>query len=323
MLAQINANLMGRDAVFDTPFGSRQILYADYTASGRGLKFIEDYIQQKVLPFYGNTHTTTSITGVQTTGFRDEARDIIAKCVNAKSTGHDAEDCVIFTGSGSTGAVNKVLKVLGLDNPWKKSSNKERPVVFVGPFEHHSNLLPWRESGAEVIIIRENELGQVDTDMLKKLLIHYADRTLKIGSFGAASNVTGIITNVNEISALLHQHGALSFWDYATCAPYIDIDMNPNVSGELGPFVYKDAVFLSGHKFVGGPGTPGVLIIKKKLLNNAVPTNPGGGTVLYVTKEDHYYLSNKIEREEGGTPEILGSIRLGLAFDVIKAYHGA
>jgi len=188
----------------------------------------------------------------------------------------------------------------------------ERPVVFVGPYEHHSNELPWRESIADVVCIEEDPEGKVDAARLEAALQHYAARPLKIGSFSAASNVTGIETDVPRIAALLHAHGALSFWDYAAAGPYLEIDMNPDGAPESA----LDAVFLSPHKFVGGPGTPGVLAVKKELLRNRVPVVPGGGTVAYVGPDAHAYLTDPVRREEGGTPAIVESIRAGLVFQL-------
>ncbi|ETK76739.1 hypothetical protein F441_17268 [Phytophthora nicotianae CJ01A1] len=313
----ITRNVVGRQTLFESPFGSRVLCYADFTASSKPLQCVEDYLNREVMPLYGNTHTTTSITGLQTTCFRHEARQIVAQAVNAKITGRGAEDCVLFTGQGSTSAINKLVQALGLQQFSINALPDQKPVVFVGPFEHHSNLLPWRESAAEIVTIPENEHGQMDLKALETQLQMYAARPLKIGAFSAASNLTGVLADVDAVSALLHQHGALACWDYATCAPYVNIDMNPVVTDETRrPFVYKDAVFISGHKFIGGPGSPGVLIVKKRLLTNAVPTVPGGGTVFFVTENDHRYLSNRAEREEGGTPDILGSIRLGLAFEL-------
>jgi selenocysteine lyase/cysteine desulfurase len=200
-------------------------------------------------------------------------------------------------------------------------------VVFIGPFEHHSNELPWRETIADVVVIPEDREGHIDAARLEAELVRFADRPLKIGSFSAASNVTGIITDTHGISDLLHRHGALSFWDFAAAAPYVEIEMYGRCTRH--PKAYKDAVFLSPHKFVGGPGTPGVLVVRRDLLRNRIPTVPGGGTVDYVNPFEHHYLSDPAHREEGGTPAIVESIRAGLVFglkhavgtDVIHAHE--
>jgi selenocysteine lyase/cysteine desulfurase len=194
---------------------------------------------------------------------------------------------------------------------------RERPVVFIGPFEHHSNELPWRESIADVVTIPEDADGHVDQARLRAELERYADRPVKIGSFSAASNVTGIVSDTDGIATLLHEHGALSFWDFAACAPYVDIEM---LAPEGGPAAaYKDALFLSPHKFIGGPGTPGVLVVRRQLLTNRVPVVPGGGTVMYVNPSEHRYLDDPAHREEGGTPAIVESIRAGLVFQLKQA----
>jgi selenocysteine lyase/cysteine desulfurase len=230
---------------------------------------------------------------------------------------------VIFTGSGATGAIDKLVRILGLRLPSQLEDRyalsavippAERPVVFVGPFEHHSNELPWRESIAEVVEISADHDGHIDLDQLEARLTDFADRPLKIGSFSAASNVTGIVSDTTAIARLLHAYGALSFWDFAAAAPYVDITMSP-----ADPAARLDAVFISPHKLIGGPGTPGVLAVRRELVTNRVPSVPGGGTVAYVNPLEHVYLDDPVAREEGGTPDIVGSIRAGLVFQLKQA----
>ncbi|KAL0585889.1 hypothetical protein ABG067_004423 [Albugo candida] len=307
----ISANVVGATQTFESPFGSKVVCYADFTASGRAVQKIEDYIQKQVLPLYGNTHTTTSATGNQITAFRHEARQIIADTVNAKLIDGPNGDSVLFSGSGSTSAINKLVSILGLTTKYGSSN----AVVFIGPYEHHSNMLPWRESGAQVVNIPENDEGMIDLCYLEKKLKEFSKAVLKVGCFSAASNITGVLSDTDAISVLLHRYGALAIYDFATAAPHTVIDMNPVVEGDQKHLVYKDAIYFSGHKFIGGPGTPGVLVLKKKLFSKTCSTSqPGGGTVLYVTANNHKYLDNNEDREEGGTPDIIGSIRLGLAF---------
>ncbi|XP_048585215.1 uncharacterized protein LOC5521527 isoform X3 [Nematostella vectensis] len=301
MLDYLDENVIGGDTLFEGPYGQKKVIYCDYTASGRPLRFIEDYIRDYVYPLYANTHTTTTTTSRQTTHFRHEAREIIKECVNATD-----DDVVIFTGSGTTGAIHKLIHALEMGGDKAKTT-----VVFVGPFEHHSNILPWKESGAKIVRIRDTKQGTVDQDMLETNLKYYSRRGMHmLAAFSAASNVTGIMTDTVLIAELCHRYGALSFWDYATAAPYLKIDMN---ASKLG---YKDAVFLSPHKFAGGPGTPGVLIAKKSLFTNPIPGGCGGGTVLFVTRDTHLYLQDIESREEGGTPAIVESIRAGLVFQL-------
>jgi selenocysteine lyase/cysteine desulfurase len=320
LLDRIRQGLVGEGRILDGPYGRKRITYADYTASGRALDFVEDFIRHQVLSFYANTHTESSGTGLRTGRLREQARRLIRD-----SIGGTEDDLVIFCGSGATAAVNKLVGILELRIPHgleqryglrERIPAKQRPVVFVGPYEHHSNELPWRESIADVVVIDEDTNGHIDVTQLEQRLARYADRPLRIGSFSAASNVTGILTDTDRIAALLHQHGALSFWDYAAAGPYIPIRMHESAPGCLD---HKDAIFLSPHKFIGGPQTPGVLVVRRELVTNTVPTIPGGGTVAFVDPIGHRYLDDPVAREEGGTPAIIESIRAGLVFAVKDA----
>ena len=323
LIEYVRDRVIGDDVVLDGPFGPRRVTYADYTASGRGLRCIEAFIQEEVLPLYANTHTEMSGTGLQTTRFREDARRMIAKSVGATN-----DDVVLFCGSGATGAIHKLIDALNLRIPADLDAKygfsaqipaEERPVVFIGPYEHHSNELPWRESIADVITIPEDADGRLCLKALEAQLIATQDRPLRIGSFSAASNVTGIGSKTGETARLLHQYGALSFWDFAAAGPYVEMNMNLALDGEDGALAYKDAIFLSPHKFIGGPGTPGILVAKKHLFQNRVPTVPGGGTVSYVNAAEHRYHDDIVHREEGGTPAIVESIRAGLVFQLKEA----
>ncbi len=323
LIERIRASVIGDDEAVAGPFGIRRVTYADYTASGRALDFIEDYLRDAVLPLYANTHTESSGTGLQTSRFREEARRIIRDAV-----GGSDEHAVIFCGSGMTAAINKLVDILQMRIPADLDDRYglrahipavDRPVVLIGPYEHHSNELPWREAIADVVTIGEDRDGRIDLARLEAALVEHADRPVKIGSFSAASNVTGILSDTRAISVLLHRHGALSFWDFAAAGPYVRIEMAPHRPAPDGTtddaaLDYKDAVVLSPHKFIGGPGTPGVLVARRELLRNRVPVAPGGGTVAYVNPLEHVYLADPEQREEGGTPAIVESIRAGLVF---------
>lgn len=303
LVRRIRDSVIGDDALLPGPFGPRPVVYADHAASGRALSFVEDVIRHRVLPWYANTHTESSATGRQTTRLREEARRVVRDAI-----GGDERTVVIFTGSGSTGAIDKFRRILGMDHP---VPGRDRPVVFVGPYEHHSNELLWRESAVEVVRVREAAGGGVDAEHLDDELRRHAGRYPLIGSFSAASNVTGLRTDVDRVSALLHRHGALACWDFAAAGSHVPVRMRP---AQSDPLAYPDAVFLSPHKFPGGPGTPGILAVRRDLVRNRVPTVPGGGTISYVHTTGQHYLDDPAHREEGGTPAIVESIRAGLVF---------
>ncbi len=313
IFTRIRQGMIGQDIVLDTPFGARKLFYADYVASGRSYGPIEDIIRNRVLPLYANTHTESSATGRQSTAYREQARSIIARSINAGD-----KDAILFCGSGCTGAVDKLIRILRLSLPRgmqrfgidTEIAPEKRPVIFIGPYEHHSNDVQWRETIADVITIAETKHGLPCLQDLRKQVEKYKNRPIKIGSFSACSNVTGILTPVQPIAKLLHEYDAMACFDFAASAPYEPIDMNPEKGEAL------DAIFISPHKFIGGPGTPGLLVVKKKYVQNKTPVVPGGGTVSYVSPCAQAYLSDIEHREEGGTPDIIGAIRAGLAFDL-------
>ncbi|CAF1304467.1 unnamed protein product [Adineta ricciae] len=305
LLQYIEENVIGKDYIFQGPWGLRRMIYCDYTASGRPLHFIENYIKNSVLPLYGNTHSETSLCAQQSTKFREEARLIIKKSVNAND-----DDVLLFTGTGSTGAVHTLVVNFELHD----ETVRKNTVVIISTFEHHSNILPWKETGVEMIRIPTTQQGILDKAVFEERLQHYSKLNKRIiCSLNAASNISGILTDVDAISTLVHEHSGFVLWDYATAAPYVKIDMNASSTA------YKDAIFISTHKFIGGPGTPGLLIAKKRLFSLKAPKACGGGTVNFVTRTCHEYNHNIETREEGGTPDIVGCIRAGLVFQLKDA----
>jgi selenocysteine lyase/cysteine desulfurase len=308
-------NTVGIQQEFPTPFGNKKILYADWIASGRLYGPIETAMQEKILPFCGNTHTETSVTGTLMTKAYHQAKEYIKQAVNANEG-----DALIFAGSGMTAAINKLQRILGLRLPEncksyytitdnsKHSNNK--PVVFVTHLEHHSNHTSWLETIADVEIIAPTAEGLVDLTHFADLLKKYENRTLKIASISACSNVTGIITPYYEIAEMIHAVGGLCFVDFACSGPYVTMDMHPSNEAQQ-----LDVIFVSPHKFLGGPGTPGVMIINKKLYTNSVPDNAGGGTVKFTTPwKYHEFIDDIEEREDGGTPPFLQGIQAALSF---------
>jgi len=304
-LADLRAGLIGEGVMIPGADGPVPLVYADYVASGRALRQVEDFINEKVLPFYANSHTEASYCGGYMTRLREEARGEIARLTKA------SDACsVIFTGAGATAGLNRLVNLLGVNKA-------ENPVVFIGPYEHHSNMLPWRESKAEVVEIPEADCGGPDLAALEQALKSHGESDLLIGSFSAASNVTGIITDPDPVSRLLKQYGALSVWDYAGGAPYLPMDM------QCGTDVEKDAVVVSAHKFAGGPAASGVLILRKSAVQQTVPSWPGGGTVCFVSPWNHDYTNNLSDREEAGTPNVIGDIRAALVFLIKDAVGDA
>lgn len=327
--AFLRGQTVGVDAPVRTPFGERLLVYADYTASGRMLAFVEDYLRE-VAVLYANSHTEDSLTGRATTARLHEAEGRIKQLLNAGEDGR-----LIACGTGSTGAIHKLQEILGIALPpatrhrlagmlpddaraaFEEALRERRPVVFVGPYEHHSNEVTWREGVAEVVEVDLTPDGGLDLGHLEALLQdeRWAGRT-RIGSFSAASNVTGMKTPVHEVARLLHRHGAAACFDYAAAAPYVPIDMSP--SGD--PEGALDAVFLSPHKFLGGPGTCGLLVFNERLYPKALPPSVGGGgTVVYVNQEGHAFVRDVEEREKAGTPGILQTLRAALALEVKAA----
>jgi len=306
-------NIVGIEQTFQSPFGRKKIVYADWTASGRLYLPIEEKMLKDFGPYVANTHTETTFSGSAMTLAYHEARKIIKKHVNAK------ESCVLITeGTGMTGVINKFQRILGL----KISENlrdfsdaipdDQKPVVFITHMEHHSNQTSWLETISDVEMIPFDKNGLVDYDSLQGLLDKYKNKSMKIASVTACSNVTGIQTDFHRIAKIMHQNSGVCFVDFACSAPYVKIDMYPEDKD-----AYLDAIFFSPHKFLGGPGTSGVLIFNKNLYHNMIPDNPGGGTVNWTNPwGEHRYLDDIETREDGGTPGFLQTIKIALAIQL-------
>jgi len=335
-LEEVRNALIGRYFTFQTPYGMRLLTYVDYTASGRSLKFIEKYLI-KIQREYANTHTEDDVTGRHMTNLLHQAEKIIKKAFNAES------NCrVIAIGTGATGAITKFQEIIGIRLPpatkklleqlmdksseekvldpalrklYNKEINRLKPVIFIGPYEHHSNDIMWREAIAEVVTIQLNPEGYIDLKDLENQVSDpkYKDR-LKVGSFSAASNITGIKSPVYEIARIMHKYGGLACFDYAASAPYVKIDMNKDSE------TFFDAIFISPHKFVGGPGSSGILVFNERIYDRALsPTAAGGGTVDFVSTTTVDFTEDIEVREKAGTPGVLQTIKAALVIDLKDA----
>ena len=305
-------NIVGRDQSFVTPFGRKNILYADWTASGRLYAPIEEKMRNKFGPFVGNTHSESSITGTCMTRAYHQAQQIVKKHVNA-----GPDDVILTVETGMTGVICKFQRILGLKMPtvWQKKlhiPDEQRPVVFITHMEHHSNQTSWLETIADVVQIPADAEGLVDIEAMRRRLGEYNHRPFKIGSFTSCSNVTGVQTPYHDMARIMHEFGGYCFVDFAASAPYVNIDMHP-----ADPAARLDAVFFSPHKFLGGPGSSGALIFNKTLYRNPVPDHPGGGTVTWTNPwGGHFYTEDIEAREDGGTPGFLQTIRTALAISL-------
>ena len=305
-------NIVGVNQYFESPYGRKKVIYADWTASGRLYRPIEEKLLNNIGPYVANTHTETSVTGSAMTLAYHDARNIIKKHVNASK-----DDVLVTVGTGMTGAINKFQRILGIKlnenlKDHTEVPEEKRPIIFVSHMEHHSNQTSWLETIAKVEVIPSNEEGLPCAENLKKLIEKHKDCPIKIAAITGCSNVTGIRTNYHEVASIMHQNNGLCFVDFACSAPYVDIDMHPENEDE-----YLDAITFSPHKFLGGPGSSGVLIFNKKLYNNLVPDNPGGGTVSYTNPwGDHDYIDDIETREDGGTPGFLQAIKIALSIQL-------
>ena len=299
--------LVGSNVKIFGPYGDKELVYADYVASGRALHQVERFVLEQVLPFYANSHTEASYCGGAMTRMRREARAVIAGLC-----GCNDQHAVIFSGSGATSGLNRLVNLLGVTDTVAAGKHAR---VIVGPYEHHSNILPWRESGAEIIEIAEDPKGGPDLAQLASVLQQGAPE-LTICTLSAASNITGITSDVTTITAMVKAAGAKMIWDYAGAGPYVPVAMSPADGVEI------DAIVISPHKFIGGPGASGILLVRHDAVVTETPTWPGGGTVKFVSPVAHDYSSSLESREEAGTPNVIGDIRAALAF-LVKDAIGA
>jgi selenocysteine lyase/cysteine desulfurase len=310
---QYRTNIIGIDQEFTSPYGSQKIIYTDWTASGRLYRPIEEKITNELGPFVANTHTETTVSGTAMTLAYHKARGIIKAHVRANT-----DDVLITDGTGMTGVVNKFQRILGLKIPENLKGSipsipeNEKPIVFISHMEHHSNQTTWLETIADVEVIPSDSDGLFSLVNLSQLLDKYKDRSFKMASITSCSNVTGIQTPYYEVAKLMHRNNGLCFVDFACSGPYVDINMHPEDDES-----FLDAIFFSPHKFLGGPGTSGVLVFNKKLYRNLVPDNPGGGTVSWTNPwGEHKYIDDIEVREDGGTPGFLQVIKTALAIQL-------
>jgi selenocysteine lyase/cysteine desulfurase len=328
----LRQQITGGDCTFETPFGKRLMVYCDYTASGRCLLFVENYLES-LQRNYANTHTEDDITGRSMTALLHEAEATIKSAVNAGVDGR-----IVSVGTGASGAIDKLQQILGVACPpatheflnhaldefigaerrqeFETFLSKRQPVVFTGPYEHHSNEISWRQGMATVVTVDLADDGGIDLEHLERLLkLPEYQHRLRIGTFSAASNVTGMRSPVHEIASLLHRHDAIVCFDYAASAPYVEIDMNPPATGDGDPSI--DAIFISPHKFIGGPGSSGILIFNKRIYNELLPpTVAAGGTVDYVSPADQDFIRDIEEREKAGTPGVLQTLKAAMVFSI-------
>ena len=309
---QFREHIVGVEQTFQSPYGVQKLIYSDWTASGRLYAPIEEKMRYQFGPFIANTHTETTTSGAAMTLAYHEARKVIKRHVHANSN-----DVLITTGSGMTGAVNKFQRILGLKvsenlKNYTKIPDDLKPIVFVSHMEHHSNQTSWLETIADVEVVPSDAQGLLCLKEFERCIQKHQHRKIKIASITSCSNVTGIKNPYHKVAKLIHRYHGLCFVDFACCAPYVAINMHPENEDE-----YLDAIFFSPHKFLGGPGSAGVLVFNKSLYKNTVPDNPGGGTVSYTNPwGQHDYFDDVETREDGGTPGFLQTIRIALAIQL-------